>query len=371
MPRRIVESIVVGACWRVLRRSQSFRCVFMRFLALIVSFSLPALRSQASDFSPPHLATWSDLDGNVSTVYAALTNEAHIYPPWLWHFTIDQGHYTFSPDGEVAAATNLFQCATQFNVPVWRVTVCETQTTPRAWLYVGAGGIVFRTNEISSSFNPRQWVLDAYGHDAPGYLSGTNLDNWYACRDRSRFELSLTLVNSNDWETLRAAERVAATNAPAPETPPPIPPADSNQLAFAGIQVGQTNTLGLWLYTPSNRPVALLTRYTLTATTNAWSLLGGVNAVAPFDFLETAMQAESAFYLAGFSDVDTDGDGIPDLLEIYVFGTNPESADSDGDDVSDYLEIYIFGTDPWNPDKSPPIVSILLPLAGEWKAVLP
>ena len=48
--------------------------------------------------------------------------------------------------------------------------------------------------------------------------------------------------------------------------------------------------------------------------------------------------------------VDSDGDGISDYDEIYVYGTDPYNPDSDFDGLSDFDEIYIFGTDPLNPD---------------------
>ncbi len=42
---------------------------------------------------------------------------------------------------------------------------------------------------------------------------------------------------------------------------------------------------------------------------------------------------------------DTDGDGLTDYDEIYVFRTSPYLADTDGDGLSDYDEVY-GGTDP-------------------------
>ncbi len=47
--------------------------------------------------------------------------------------------------------------------------------------------------------------------------------------------------------------------------------------------------------------------------------------------------------------VDSDGDGVPDYVEANVYGTDPQVADSgdtDGDGVPDYQETYVDGTDP-------------------------
>ncbi len=47
---------------------------------------------------------------------------------------------------------------------------------------------------------------------------------------------------------------------------------------------------------------------------------------------------------------DTDGDGLSDYDEIFKYGTDPLNPDTDGDGLTDYEEIYVYGTDPLNPD---------------------
>ena len=49
---------------------------------------------------------------------------------------------------------------------------------------------------------------------------------------------------------------------------------------------------------------------------------------------------------------DSDGDGLSDYDEIYVYGTDPLNPDTDGDGLSDYDEIFVYGTDPLNKDTS-------------------
>ena len=60
-------------------------------------------------------------------------------------------------------------------------------------------------------------------------------------------------------------------------------------------------------------------------------------------------------YLMSLSDEelmerDSDGDGLSDYDEIYVYGTDPLDPDTDGDGLTDYEEIHTYGTDPLNPD---------------------
>lgn len=47
--------------------------------------------------------------------------------------------------------------------------------------------------------------------------------------------------------------------------------------------------------------------------------------------------------------IDTDGDGLIDIDEVNIYGTNPDLFDTDGDGVSDGNEV-IFGSDPLNPE---------------------
>ena len=47
---------------------------------------------------------------------------------------------------------------------------------------------------------------------------------------------------------------------------------------------------------------------------------------------------------------DTDGDGLNDRDEVYVYKTNPLSSDTDNDGLDDRAEVFVWSTDPHNPD---------------------
>ena len=47
---------------------------------------------------------------------------------------------------------------------------------------------------------------------------------------------------------------------------------------------------------------------------------------------------------------DTDGDGLPDGVEVNLLETDPLNVDTDGDGLSDGVEVTTLGTDPLDPD---------------------
>ena len=331
---------------RSLRQRKIRRC-FPLFvsgvLVVLACFATAALRAQMLwDMTPTNLATWADLDGAVANTYEGFTHEIEIFPPGPWRFGFAQGYVTFSADGELAALTNLCVCSTQYNVPTWHMTTIETQTTPRAWVYIGANDAAFRTNECPSAYDPIQWVRDVFQYDAPSYLDGTNRDQWYADRDRSRFTLTSTFVNSNDWPTLQAAVQAAATNNPPPGPWSPAVPADSNNMAI--LNLPSSGAMDLWIYTPAARPVAILTSTNLVE--KKWTVLGNFGSTPPFTSWHAMGSVGTAFFRSGYTDVDSDGDGIPDAIEMFVTGTDPYTWDSAGTSLGDYERFFIYGLDP-------------------------
>jgi hypothetical protein len=46
---------------------------------------------------------------------------------------------------------------------------------------------------------------------------------------------------------------------------------------------------------------------------------------------------------------DSDGDGLGDADELFVYGTGPASFDTDGDGVGDGEEVLVNGTNPLGP----------------------
>ena len=70
---------------------------------------------------------------------------------------------------------------------------------------------------------------------------------------------------------------------------------------------------------------------------------GGTSAWA--DALPDGDGPRAILYLAADAARDTDGDGLPDAVERFVYGTSPLLADTDGDGIRDGLEVA-WGLDP-------------------------
>jgi hypothetical protein len=98
-----------------------------------------------------------------------------------------------------------------------------------------------------------------------------------------------------------------------------------------------------------------------------WQIRGQINR--PFDYgrgTTAEFTATSTDFVAVLKERDTDGDGLSDYDEIYVYFTSPYLEDSDSDGMSDYEEIRS-GRDPNCPQGqncSEPAFSVGSPAAG-------
>jgi len=80
---------------------------------------------------------------------------------------------------------------------------------------------------------------------------------------------------------------------------------------------------------------------------SVWSYLGRhpgsfsfLHPLYPFDSNTQNSNTQTlSLFLVSDATLDTDGDGLSDALEEFIYGTNPLLADTDGDGVSDALEI--------------------------------
>ena len=323
--------------------------------AVAQAFPLNLLFTCLNTNSTGTLSSFSDLDAAVAAGFDQLSSFMLVlYPSGRFSIPQDGGLFVFSPDGEIAANLGLFQPTSALGVPFYKMGVIETQLTSRSWIYMGVSDgtncLAFRTNAVPPSFDPLAWVRSAYS-DPPSYLSGTNLTQWYADRERNRAILGLTLISATNVTMLQNALQAAqanATNSAGVDQSIPVIPADTNSLSFANVWVapGSANTLNTWIYSPASRPVAVLARDNLLGASTDWRMRGYFNAIPSFNLWHASMGTTSAFFTGGFLDQDSDSDGIPDLIEMKVTGTDPYRWDSVGSGLGDYARFYIYGLSP-------------------------
>jgi hypothetical protein len=77
-----------------------------------------------------------------------------------------------------------------------------------------------------------------------------------------------------------------------------------------------------------------------------WTLLGCFGAVPAFNLWRASGSAPIGMYRTDFVDVDTDDDGLPNFIETYVLGTDPNYFDTVGSALGDYYRVMIYGLDP-------------------------
>ena len=299
--------------------------------------------------NPQTLYSFSDLDSAVSAGFDHMTNSLLVvYPPGIYNIPQDGGLFVFSSSGEIAANIGMFQPTFAMGVPLYKMGVIETQLvgSARSWVYMGASDgtncWAFRTNSVS--YDPQAWVRFIYD-DPPSYLLGDDLSQWYTQRDRERAILGLTLINETDLPALQSAlanARTNALNSPGPDPQVPVVPSDTNSLSFANVW-NSPNTFNTWIYTPAARPVAVLASTNLLAGASGWTIRGSFSAVPLFNLWRTAEGTPSEFYRGGFLDRDSDGDGIPDFIEMFITRTDPYKWDSAGTSLGDYARFYTYG----------------------------
>jgi lysophospholipase L1-like esterase len=69
-----------------------------------------------------------------------------------------------------------------------------------------------------------------------------------------------------------------------------------------------------------------------------------------YDFAETLFGTDPNFK-------DTDGDGISDGDEVFIYRTDPTKIDTDGDGISDFDEIFVLQTNPLDPKPATPVIN--------------
>lgn len=237
------------------------------------------------------------------------------------------------PDSLMSLETPI-ETEVEHGVPVWRLRVFEDHD--RCALVAVAGKYAFELS-LLPSYLSKSWVNAVYG-EPPSWLGADETDAWYAARSRSRIEWFVTLVPQSQWATYcthRATEAAnASSNNEAPLTINAV--ASDSETVIHSVSVrsladGETRIWGKDSLSETNWT------YKGFSLQSAGTTAAGAHSIS-----------NNLFMMATFSktSLDSDGDGVPDIMEEKVYGTNPYKADSSGEGLSDWEKAYRYDLNP-------------------------
>ena len=237
------------------------------------------------------------------------------------------------PDSLMTLETSI-ETEVEHGVPVWRLRVFE-DTDARAIVAV-AGKCAFELSSLPS-YLANGWVNAVYGQP-PAWLGADETDAWYAARSRSRIEWFVTLVPQSQWATYCANRAIEASNASSNNESPLVINAvvsDSetgiHSVSVRSLTDGETRIWGKDSLSETNWT------YKGLSLQSAGTTAAGAHSIS-----------NQLFMMATFSEtsLDSDGDGVPDIMEEKVYGTNPYRADSSGEGLSDWEKVYRYDLNP-------------------------
>ena len=299
---------------------------------------------------------WAAFDTWVETSRDCARFAGALYPPGMSRVGESLGILAFDPDAfpELDALPE----ETLLGARGHRVFLWDDDTIPAQWTVRDSTGAVVRVLFPTNACDPVDWIEAEYG-TPPSWLSGTAIEEWYRDRSPSRIVPSALLMSTNEWASYRAALlAAAATNVPADHSTP-VRPAATNLLSFAAFTMGPDGVPSGWVFSPwPDRPHAVFRKETLgdplwepavefvpDGELAAWSDVAAVGGDPPQRSLPGGAGA-TGFFSAAEVATDSDGDGIPDGMEILAHGSSPWLSDTDGDGLSDYDEVHRYGTNP-------------------------
>ena len=311
-----------------------------------------------------------------------------ITPPWA-DFTLQQdcGLVTFDPTAFPKTFTDGLIGKMEYNCPVYTVIGVEEPSSHKI-LFLNADGKEIASTDEELGYDP-YWMLN---EDYPSLYGGSfnqqEIDQLLANYNPARIRIVWKFLPStfaSAYSQAVASAQEAAVNASAISTKAMVGGGSSPMMMYQGPALTNlllsaiekmTNGMKLTLAYPwdfTNR-VDFFTCPDLIG--NWWNLaVDATNVNTSTNWIEWTDMAATAqtfrCYAAGNADLDSDGDGISDAREKYLYHTCPTNSDTDGDGLSDYYEIFVLNTDPNNAKTNKPIVWISYPANESRKVWLP
>jgi hypothetical protein len=286
--------------------------------------------------------------------------------------------YKLNPSGGIVvfdpvnfeAWAKVLEPAELHGVTVYPVTVTEDPETRYTAFYNGSAELIGYLAPEQDYF-PFTWLADRH----PEYYA-ENADPdalaWAeAIYDPARVSVTYYLLPAADVEAMAEAQ-LAAVKEPEFQMnmmmgeglPEPV----TNIVIFAIEKA--TNGIALGIGWPDDFTNKLEVFARSTIATSGWSVASSSLSTAGTNSLwwvDTSLTSNilTRFYRVGNADLDSDGDGLTDARESFIWGTNPTNDDSDADGFSDYQEIISLKTDPNNDDTTKPDINLVFPKDNE------
>ena len=296
---------------------------------------------------------WSAWETRVESAAEGLAESARWVPP------MPCGAVAYLGQGVEEWPTALTACmeavspsVTVGGVPAWEVRVTEWvgEDGARQWV-THCGGVALHAQTVPAGFDPEAWSLAVYTEDGtlPDFIAGdpTRRAEWFENRGRERLGFSYTFVAAGQVEAFQAALD-AEEAARLEELEKAAQEGEELPWVFAVREMKPTaGTMAFALCNPDGADVDVLGKPELT---EAWAYVGRVETGrrrwATFG-LPMGPDGKEPLYFWKFLDAtrDSDGDGIPDGMEVAYFETNPMKADTAGSMIDDWRKIYLYGMD--------------------------
>ena len=296
---------------------------------------------------------WSAWETRVESAAEGLAESARWVPP------MPCGAVAYLGQGVEEWPTALTACmeavspsVTVGGVPAWEVRVTEWvgEDGARQWV-THCGGVALHAQTVPAGFDPEAWSLAVYTEDGtlPDFIAGdpTRRAEWFENRGRERLGFSYTFVAAGQVEAFQAALD-AEEAARLEELEKAAQEGEELPWVFAVREMKPTaGTMAFALCNPDGADVDVLGKPELT---EPWEYVGRVETErrrwATFG-LPMGPDGKEPLYFWKFLDAtrDSDGDGIPDGMEVAYFETNPMKADTAGSMIDDWRKIYLYGMD--------------------------
>ena len=320
-------------------KTKTVKCFARCFAGILFALTLNYFPAHAQDLTQPVQSTtqlWSYTE-------SILTNSfwPKIIPPGVTAQRIDLGAIPYTGTFETNFIS-LLVGTTNAGVCQFSLTAIETNSPSHQRLWLNATGGVVATWDISYSEN--DWITNTYGA-MPSFIHAGSTDavSWTAARSPERLFVTVSLLSTNDYPVyLASLTNSAGSGADTNGNPIPLLSLYSNQVAIVGTTLGAP--VQMYLHSPTST-VQLGVFGTTNLVSPGWQQVASMpRGSDPVLWSYGGLEEFNIFTLGDMK--DTDGDGIPDIVEILITHTDPNNPDTDGDGLTDGQEFRQYASNP-------------------------